>query len=206
MTQATRVLSINGSYRDDGITDQAIEAAAHALRESGAEVETITLRDYPIEFCLNCRVCCQQPGEAPGHCVHNDGMHDLVEKIERADAYIIAAPTNFSSVTAIFKRFMERLTVYAYWPWGAAGPKYRKAKLPTKKAILISSCAAPGLMGRLLYQTQKQLKMTAKIIGARPVGTLFTGLIAGEPEAALPDRMRRRALALANKLAAATNL
>lgn len=25
---------------------------------------------------------------------------------------------NFGSVTAIMKRFIERLTVYAYWPWG----------------------------------------------------------------------------------------
>jgi multimeric flavodoxin WrbA len=200
MTQATRVLSINGSYRDDGITDQAIDEVARSLRESGAEVETITLRDYPIQFCLNCRACCQQPGQAPGQCVHNDGMHELVEKIEQADAYIIAAPTNFGSVTAIFKRFMERLVVYAYWPWGAPGPKYRKAKLPKKKAMLISSCAAPGLMGRLFYQTNKQLKLTAKVIGAEPVGTLFTGLIAGETDARLPKQVRRRALALASKL------
>ena len=200
MSQATRVLSINGSYREDGISDQAIDAVAAVLSEAGAEVETIALRDYPIEFCLNCRACCQMPGDAPGPCVHNDGMQELLEKIEQADAYIIAAPTNFGSVTAIFKRFMERLVVYAYWPWGAPAPRYRKAKLPQKKALLISSCAAPGLMGRLFYQTQKQLKMTAKIIGAQPVGTLFTGLIAGEPDTRLPKRVRRKALLLANRL------
>jgi multimeric flavodoxin WrbA len=200
MSQATRVLSINGSYRDDGITDQAIQAAARSLTESGADVETILLREYPIEFCLNCRACTQEPGVTPGHCVHNDGMRELVEKIEAADAYIIAAPTNLGSVTAIFKRFMERLVVYAYWPWGAPGPHYRKAKLPKKKAMLISSCAAPGLMGRWLYGTQKQLKMTAQIIGANPIGTLFTGLIAGEADVQYPERMRRRAEVLAKKL------
>jgi len=200
MSRATRVLSINGSYRDDGITDQAIQAAAQSLAESGADVETILLREYPIEFCLNCRACTQEPGVTPGHCVHNDGMRELVEKIEAADAYIIAAPTNLGSVTAIFKRFMERLVVYAYWPWGALGPHYRKAKLPKKKAMLISSCAAPGLMGRWLYGTQKQLKMTAQIIGANPIGTLFTGLIAGEADVQYPERMRRRAEVLAKKL------
>ena len=102
MPNATRVLAINGSYRDGGITDQAIALAARALGESGAEVESVALRDYPIEFCLNCRACCQTPGNAPGQCVHNDGMQELVEKIEQADAYILAAPTNFGSVTAIF--------------------------------------------------------------------------------------------------------
>jgi multimeric flavodoxin WrbA len=200
MTNATRVLAINGSYRGGGITDQAIALAVRALSESGAEVEAVALRDYPIEFCLNCRACCQTPGDAPGQCVHSDGMQELVEKIEQADAYILAAPTNFGSVTAIFKRFMERLTVYGYWPWGAPGPKDRKAKLPKKKAMLISSCAAPGLMGRLLYQTNKQLKMTARLIGADSVGTLFTGLISSDAEARLPKRMRFRAVALANKL------
>lgn len=200
MTQAKRVLSINGSYRDDGITDQAIEAATDALRQSGVEVEAVTLRDYPIEFCLNCRACTQEPGDAPGRCVQHDGMRDVIAKIELADAYILAAPTNFDSVTALFKRFMERLVVYAYWPWGAPAPKFRKMKLPKKKAMLISSSAAPGFMGRWLFQSTKQLKMTAKVIGADPVGTLFTGLTAGEPDTRLPRRMRRKALALADKL------
>lgn len=200
MSRETRVLSINGSYRDDGITDKAIQAVSRSLAASGVDVETILLREYPIEFCLNCRACTQEPGEKPGHCVHDDGMRDLVSKIEAADAYIIAAPTNLGSVTAIFKRFMERLAVYAYWPWGAPGPKYRKAKLPQKKALLISSCAAPGLMGRWLYTTHKQLKLTAKIIGANPVGTLFTGLIAGEPDAKFPERVRLKAEVLARKL------
>jgi multimeric flavodoxin WrbA len=199
MSQATKVLSINGSYRDNGITDQAIKTAAQSLAESGAVVDSIMLREYPIEFCLNCRACTQAPGVTPGHCVHDDGMR-AVEKIEEADAYIIAAPTNLGSVTAIFKRFMERLVVYAYWPWGAPGPRYRKAKLPKKKAMLISSCAAPGLMGRWLYGTQKQLRMTAQIIGAAPVGTVFAGMIAGEADAAYPERMRHKAAVLAKKL------
>jgi NAD(P)H-dependent FMN reductase len=200
MSQSPRVLAINGSYRDDGITDQAVAAVARALSDDGAEVETVLLRDYPIEFCLNCRSCTQEPGDAPGQCVHNDGMRALVEKIERADAYILAAPTNFDSVTAIFKRFMERLVVYGYWPWGAPAPKDRKADSPKKKALLLSSSAAPGLMGRWLFQSTKQLKIAARVIGAKPVGTLFTGLIAAAPDTRYPERMQHKAEVLARKL------
>ena len=47
-----KVRVINGSYRDDGITDQAVETVARTLRASGSEVEIVNLRDYPIEFCL----------------------------------------------------------------------------------------------------------------------------------------------------------
>jgi len=195
-----KILAINGSYRDDGITDQSVEAFVRALESAGAEIEVVQLRDYPIEFCLNCRECTQQPGDSPGQCVQRDGMDELINKIEQADGYILASPTNFGSVTAVFKRFMERLIIYAYWPWDRDYPEFRKAKAQKKKAVLVSSCAAPGLLGRLMYGTYKQLKMTARTIGAEPVGTLFTGLIAKEPHQALPEKVFKRIQKLALKL------
>lgn len=200
MSTMNRILAINGSYRDDGITDQTVAAMAQALEAAGAEVETILLRDCPIEFCLNCRACTQQPGAAPGKCVRQDGMQALIDKIERADGYILAAPTNMGSATAIYKRFMERLAVYAYWPWDMNGPQYRKAKSLKKKALLVSSCAAPGILGRWFYGTEKQLKMTATTIGAEVVGTLFTGMIAKQQHPKLPEGVRVRINALAKRL------
>ena len=161
-----------------------------SLQRRGAHVDCIELRDYPIEFCLNCRSCTQQPGDTPGECVHLDVMSTLVEQIERAEAYVLASPTNLGSVTAVFKRFMERLVVYAYWPWDQPYPVYRKAKTRQKKALLISSSAAPGLIGRWFFQSIKQLRMTAKIIGARPVGSLFTGSIGKDLEHAIPAATR----------------
>lgn len=126
-------------------------------------------------------------------------MRELVRKIETADGYILASPTNFYSVTAIFKRFMERLVVYAYWPWGAHAPKFRKRKA-AKKAMLIASSAAPGLMGRLFYTTLKQLKMTAKTIGAKPVGSIFIGLMSQDEHPELSDKTREQLLTLVGKL------
>lgn len=195
-----KILAINGSYRDDGITDQAVAALVKAVESAGAEIEVILLREYPIEFCLNCRECTQQPGESPGKCVQHDGMEELIKKIEQANGYILAAPTNFGSVTAIFKRFMERLIVYTYWPWDKNYPEFRKRNAQKKKAILVSSCAAPGIMGRLMYGTHKQLKMTAQTIGANTVGTLFTGLIAKDPQQKLPNNVQRKIQTLSTKL------
>jgi NAD(P)H-dependent FMN reductase len=196
----TRVLAINGSYRDDGITDQIVETMAQAVAAAGGEIEVVQLRNYPIEFCLNCRECTQHPGTAPGQCVHSDGMAALIDKIEFADAYILASPTNFSSVTAVFKRFMERLVVYAYWPWGTATPKFHKAGLPLKKAVLVTSSAAPGILGRWMFATRGQLNMTARTIGAAAIGTIYPGLIAKDRHTRLPDKLKARATALANRL------
>ena len=116
MNARKRVLAINGSYRAGGITDQAVDSLIDDLQGLDVEVEHIKLRDFPIRFCMNCRECMQQPGDAPGICIHKDGMAKLIEKIEAADGYILAAPTNFSSVTALFKRFSERLDELATGP------------------------------------------------------------------------------------------
>lgn len=199
----TKILVINGSYRNDGITDQTIDVVVQTLTEAGAEIDTVLLRDYPIAFCLNCRECTQQPGGNPGLCVQHDGMQALVDKIEAADAYILASPTNLGSVTAIFKRFMERLIVYTYWPWETNYPRFRKAQKPGKKALLISSCAAPGFFGRWMYSTAKQLKMAAQAIGADTCGTLLTGLISKKSKPSLPHKTKIKARALAVKLISA---
>ena len=196
----TKVLAINGSYRDDGITDQLVDTMAQALKADGNEIDVVQLRDYPLEFCLNCRECTQQPGASPGHCVQEDGMQQLIDKIESADAYIFASPTNFGSVTAIFKRFMERLVVYAFWPWGMPTPKFRKINAHKKRAVLVSSSAAPGILGRWLFGTRSQLATTAKTIGANIVGDLFTGLVASERDHQITDALKAKARALARKL------
>ena len=195
-----KVLAINGSYRREGLTDQAVEALAEALEATGAEVEIILLRDYPVEFCLNCRACTQMPGAAPGECVQQDQMRELVDKIERADCFILASPTNFGSVTAIFKRFMERLAGYAYWPWELNGPRYRKAQAAKKKALLVSSSAAPAIFARWFFGTDKQLKMTANVLGAEVVGSLSTGMIAKQQQPKLAESVRVKIGLLAGRL------
>jgi multimeric flavodoxin WrbA len=196
-----KILAINGSYRKGGITDQVVEVMAGVLEDRGVEVETILLRASPIEFCQNCRACTQPSGSSPGECMIQDGMQDMIAKIEGSHGYILASPTNFGSTTAVFARFMERLAGYAYWPWGAAAPKLRKAGAVEKKAVLVSSCAAPGIMGRWSFNTRKQLKTTARTLGAATAGVLFTGLVAREPRCVISDRVLGKARTLASRLA-----
>ena len=121
-----QVLIINGSYRKEGFTDLMLGIMKEQLEKAGITVETILLRETPIEFCLNCRNCTQTEGNMPGECAIDDGMRAVIEKLEAADGYIFASPTNYGTVTALFKRFLERMTVFGYWPWGTPAPVYRK--------------------------------------------------------------------------------
>jgi len=195
-----RVLAINGAYRDDGATDQLVAIIGRTLQQGGATVETVVLRERNIGFCLNCRACTQRPGEQPGECVLRDDMQELVQRIEASDAYVLASPTNAGSVTAVFKRFLERLIVYGYWPWGKPAPKFRKTGAKKKKAVLVATCGAPGFLGRWAFSTQSQLAKTAGIVGAQVCGALFSGLHSEKPTVILTPAQVKRAEALARKL------
>lgn len=70
-----------------------------------------------------------------------------------------------------------------------------------EKAVLVSSCAAPGIIGRWIYGTHKQLKMTAQTIETDIVSTLFTGLISKEPHPELPEHLQSKIKTLTEKLA-----
>jgi multimeric flavodoxin WrbA len=197
----TQRLALNGPYieSEDGAIDQAVEVAVQASCADDAAIHVIHLIDYHIEFCLDSRHSTQAPGVPTGGCVHHDRMRELIQKIEAADGYILASPTNLYSVTALFKRFMERLVVYTYWPWVARAPTTRKKKA-TKKAFLIASSAAPGLMGHLFYTTLKQLKMTVKTIGAKPATTIFIGLMSRQEYPELSEMEQERLRNMVRKL------
>jgi hypothetical protein len=79
-------------------------------------------------------------------------------------------------------------------------PQFRKAKAAKKKAVVISSSAAPAIMGRYLFKTTRQLKYAARTIGADTVGTLFTGLVSKEPSPELSPKATSKAKALAARL------
>lgn len=196
-----KIIAINGSYRKNGITDQTLDVFSREAKNVGVSFEIVLLREQPIEFCTNCRVCTQVKGESPGNCVIADAMTEIIKRLEQANGFILASPTNFYSTTALYKRFLERLVVYAYWPWEMNSPKFRRSG-KQKKAIIASSCAAPGLMGRFMFSSNRnrQLKITAKTLGADVVGSIFTGLVSNIARPEIDNSVQRKVKKLLPKL------
>jgi len=195
-----KILAIVGSYRKGSIVDSAVSEILSAASECGAEVSKIYLTDAEIAFCANCRSCTQAPGPTRGRCVADDDMEGILQQIDRSDALVLASPVNFGDITAVTKRFQERLVRYAYWPWDKMAPVLR-TKRKDKKAVLVTSSAAPAFLGRMLMRSLGTLKRMAGILGARPVGTLYVGL-AARKDAKLPERAVNKARKLGRKLAA----
>jgi NAD(P)H-dependent FMN reductase len=195
-----KVVAIVGSYRKEGTIDAAVEAILAGAREKGAATHTIYLTEQHIEFCNNCRICTQTPGAERGKCPMQDDMEPILQEIEEADAVVLGSPVNCGNVTAIFRRFLERLLGCAFWPWGQAAPKFR-GKPGARKAALVASSAMPGFLIPLFTGTRGALRTAARMLEAKPVGSMWIGPAAGEPHPALSARTLARARRIGLRLA-----
>jgi multimeric flavodoxin WrbA len=126
-------------------------------------------------------------------------MASILAEIEGSDAIVLGSPVNFGTVTAVMKKFIERLVCFAYWPWGMNAPKVRNKEM-RKRAVVVVSSAAPSLLTRLMTRTSGLLKKAAGLMGARTVGVLHIGLSSREKKQQLPKRTREKARHLGKKL------
>ncbi|MEM3712590.1 MAG: NAD(P)H-dependent oxidoreductase [Thermoproteota archaeon] len=141
-----KVLAVNGSPRGkNGNTDRILQSFLQGVREAGAEVETIYLKDLKINPCLGCFTCWTK---TPGVCIHNDDMAWILPKIREADVVVYATPLYVFTVSGLMKNFMDRLIPnidphivkrgkhFIHPPRYSNGPK-------VQKIVLISNCGFP---------------------------------------------------------------
>lgn len=198
-----KVIAIVGSYRKGAIIDTAVSAILDGVRARGGQTEKIYLLDKHIEFCTNCRKCTQEKEAGKrAKCIHNDDMDGILQKIDEADGVVFGAPINYYNVTAITRRFIERLLPYCYWPLGRKEmPKYR-IKKPDKKAVVVTSSACPAFLGRILMPgAMGILKIAAKSVGAKVVRSLFLGMVGVEENQQLSKKDLLKAYKAGEKLA-----
>jgi multimeric flavodoxin WrbA len=194
------IIAIVGTYRKGSVTDTAVDQILKAAQDSGVQTSKIYLIDKHIEFCTNCRTCAQNPGKVRGNCRHNDDMAAILGQVDSADGLVLASPVNFYNVTAVTRRFMERLIVYGYWPWGTGAPKFRIVK-SGKKAVLVTSSAAPAFIGKIFFRPAlTALKAIAQCFGAEVIARIYFGMIAQQPDSTLNQKELARAYSAGIKL------
>ncbi len=111
-----------------------------------------------------------------------------------ADAVVLGSPVNFSTVTALMKRFIERLIPYGYWPWGKALAPVNRIVKADKKAVIVTSSACPAFIGRILMPgALGALKKAAKVMGAKVIKSLYFGPVAGREDSQLSAKALRKA-------------
>jgi multimeric flavodoxin WrbA len=199
---ARKIVGIIGSYRKGRVIDTAVSEILKGTEAHGAQTSKIYLIDKHIEFCTNCRSCTQEKDvDKKGKCIHNDDMEDILRQIDNADAIVLGSPVNFGNVTAVTKRFIERLIVYVYWPWGKAIPKLR-IKNKNKKAVIVTSSACPAFISRIIMRSPlKALKAAANCTGAKVVQSLYFGPVAKNQDSTLDPKNLNKAYKAGEKLA-----
>lgn len=200
MESSPKIVALLGSYRSAGVIETVVDEILESARQQGAETAIIRLMDRHIEFCTNCRSCTQAPGNTRGVCPLPDEMSAILDEIAAADGFILASPMNFFTVTAVMKRFIERLVCFAYWPWGAKVPKNRKVP-QDKRAVLVMSSAAPALLGRYFTKMAHLMKTVSRLLGAPRPDILWIGIAAQQPQPRISGRMLQKARGLGKKLA-----
>lgn len=198
-----KVIGIVGSYREGMIIDTAVSKVLEGAESKGRETEKIYLIRENIEFCRNCRKCTsQQNPRLRGRCVIDDRMGVILDKTDSADGIVLGAPVNFGSVTAVTKRFIERLAVYAKWKLdGKVRAPEKRIKTPNKRAVIITSSTMPAVMGRIFIpRALKVMKESAELMGAKVVKQLWFGMVPAGNEVRLNTRQLRKAYKAGTKL------
>ena len=79
-----KILAIHGSPRTISSTTRELAGLVlEGAAEAGAEIEMIDLADHGVIPCTACEAC-----SLNGICVHNDGVPNLVARMQEADAMI----------------------------------------------------------------------------------------------------------------------
>ena len=103
-----KVLALNSSARTGGQskTELMLSHLVEGMRQAGAEVEVVSLREKKIKFCVGCFTCWTK---TPGRCIHQDDMtRELFPKWLEADVCVYATPLFHHTVNATMKTFIER--------------------------------------------------------------------------------------------------
>lgn len=102
---AIKVLVLLGSPREKGNSAMLAEQIAKGANSGNAKVETIYLHGKNIAPCKGC-MSCQKKGSKG--CSIQDDMQEIYLKLIEADAWVIASPVYWFTMSAQTKIFMDR--------------------------------------------------------------------------------------------------
>ena len=136
-----------------GVSDSIARLVAEGVAEAGACLQTVALRDYAFEGCIDCGGCSRPPHKCTLAGRNSGGIIDRAEEIfsliEAAPLLFISAPIYFYSLPAHFKALIDR--TQRFW---AAQNHTPAAKPPLPRPPIkptLVSLVAGRPRGKLLF-------------------------------------------------------
>lgn len=98
-----KVLIIKTSLRNNSNSDILAEEFAKGAKDSGNDVEVISLKDKKIRFCIGCMTC-----QNTKRCIFNDDAIEIADKMCEADTIVWATPVYYYSISGQMKTLIDR--------------------------------------------------------------------------------------------------
>lgn len=122
-----KALLLNGSPHEHGCTYTALCEVEKTLRARGMETELLWLGKQPVQGCVACGGC-----KNTGHCVFDDAVNRLIDRLDEFDAFVIGSPVYYSAPAGQLVAFLNRL----FYAGGG--------KMAHKVAAAVVSCRRGG--------------------------------------------------------------
>ncbi|MDO5138646.1 MAG: flavodoxin family protein [Oscillospiraceae bacterium] len=100
----SKVLVITTSLRTGSNSDRLAEETIKGAKETGHQVEHISLKDKDIRFCKGCLAC-----QKTQRCVIKDDAIEIAEKVKEADTLVFATPIYYYEMSGQMKTLLDRL-------------------------------------------------------------------------------------------------
>jgi multimeric flavodoxin WrbA len=167
-----KVLALNSSARAGGQskTELMLKYLIDGMREAGANVEVINLREKKIKNCVGCFSCMTK---TPGKCVLKDDMTgELFPKWIESDLTIYATPLFHHTVNATMKTFIERtFPVCEPFLLDKGGRWVHPLRKKYPAAVVLSVCGFPEMSAfgaltnyaKFLFEEQEKGSLWAEI-------------------------------------------
>lgn len=139
-----RILALNSSPRSGGQskTELMLDHLVEGMRDAGAEVEIVNLREKTIKNCIGCFTCWTK---TPGKCIHKDDMtNELFPKWLKSDLVVYATPLYYHIMNGAMSTFRER-TLPAAQPFleRSDGKTFHPLRHKVPAAVWLSVCGFP---------------------------------------------------------------
>lgn len=105
-----KVVAICTSPRRKGNSEILVDQFLKGARENGHEVEKIILSKYQIHPCIACEYCRKHDSQ----CFQKDDANTVIDKIIKADVFVLASPIYFYNVSAQLKIVIDRMFAREY--------------------------------------------------------------------------------------------
>ena len=185
---AKKALVLLGSPRIKGNSAILADQITKGAQSAGAEVETIYLHGKNISPCKACFTC-QKKGSKG--CSIQDDMQDIYPKLIEADAWIIASPVYWFTMSAQTKIFMDRLF---------ALPAYHKKAFSGKRIAIAMAYGDKDPFASGCVNALRTFQDAFGYVGSKIVGMVYgSAMAAGQIQS--NKKVMKEALDLGKKLA-----